>query len=71
MEIDKEYLVLETMYEHKYNDNNPFPREWYNVYEYDLKKEILKECLYNNIQIMDSSLYYDFKLRALNEKEEE
>ena len=64
---DKEYLVLETMYKKMYQDNNNiFPNEWYNVKEYELKKKILRECLENNILIIDSSYYYDFRHIALN-----
>lgn len=67
MEIDKEYLELVTMYKkNNINQNNLFPYEWYNVLEYDLKKKILKECLENNILIINSSYYYNFKLLALN-----
>ena len=67
MDIDNEYLVLETMYK-KINENNKniFPKEWYYVKEYEFKKKILKECIENNILIIDSSYYYDFRLLALN-----
>ena len=67
MEKDKNYLVLETIYKKLFLENrNIFPDEWYNVQEYELKKKILRECIDNNILIIDSSYYYDFKLIALN-----
>ena len=67
MEIDKDYLVLETIYKkNNSNNKNIFPYEWYNVKEYDLKKKILKECIDNNILIINSSKYYYFRLLALN-----
>ncbi len=67
MEIDKEYLKLQTLYHKMYDDEeNLFPNEWYNVKEYDLKKKILLECLENHIKIKDSQFYYDFKMKALN-----
>ena len=67
MGIDKEYIVLETIYKkNNINKKDIFPYEWYNVKEYELKKKILKECIDNNILIMNSSFYYDFKLIALN-----
>ena len=68
MNIDNEYVVLQAKYR-KVNDNNKedlFPNEWYNVKEYELKKEILKECLEKNILITESSLYQEFKLKALS-----
>ena len=67
MEINKDYLILETMYRniHKKN-NNIFPDEWYNILEYEFKIKILKECIENKILIIDSSYYYDFRLLALN-----
>ena len=64
---DKEYLVLETMYKKMYQDNNNiFPNEWYNVKKYELKKKILRECLENNILIINSTYYYGFRLKSLN-----
>ncbi len=67
MEKDREYLVLETMYKKLFSNNQDiFPYEWYNVGEYGLKKKILRECLENNILIIDSSYYYDFRHIALN-----
>ena len=67
MDIDKEYLILETIYKkNNGNKNDIFPYEWYNVKEYELKKKILKECLLNNILIINSSYYYDFRLLSLN-----
>lgn len=67
MEIDKDYLKLQTLYQKKFEEiENIFPNEWYNVKEYDLKKKILAECLDNHILIKDSSLYYEFKNKALN-----
>ena len=64
---DKEYIILETMYKKKYENNeNIFPDEWYNTKEYELKKKILRECLDNNILIINSCNYYDFRLIALN-----
>lgn len=67
MDIDKEYLLLQTIY-HKVNKNKKdiFPDEWYNIKEYELKKKILKECLNSKILINDSKEYYNFKLKALN-----
>lgn len=67
MNIDNEYVVLQAKYR-KVNNNkdNLFPNEWYNVKEYELKKEILKECLEKNILITESSLYQEFKLKALS-----
>ena len=67
MQVDKEYLGLETLYKKKNLDkDNIFPYEWYNVKEYELKKKILRECLENNILIVNSSFYYDFRLLSLN-----
>ena len=67
MDIDKEYLVLETIYKEKNKSKkNIFPNEWYNVKEYELKKKILKECIENNILIVNSTYYYNFRLIALN-----
>lgn len=67
MDIDKEYLVLQTKYHSIHKDeNNIFPDEWYNIKEYELKKKILKECIDNNILIINSCYYYEFKLIALN-----
>ena len=65
MEIDKEYIILQTEY-HKINadSENVFPGCWYNVKEYELKKQILKECIKNNILIKDCKLYNDFRLIA-------
>ncbi len=62
MEIDKEYVVLQAEY-HSLNEDkdNIFPNCWYNVKEYELKKEILKECIKNNILIKDCQLYNDFR----------
>ena len=67
MNIDREYLVLQTKY-HKIHEKEEyiFPNEWYHVQEYELKKEILKECIKNNFLIKDSSLYYQFRLIALS-----
>lgn len=67
MDIDNEYIVLQTKYR-KANDNREdiFPSEWYNVKEYEMKKEILKECLNKKKIIKESSLYQDFRLKALN-----
>lgn len=67
MDIDKEYLILETIYKNNNkNKKNIFPYEWYNIKQYELKKKILKECIENNILILNSSYYYNFKLLALN-----
>ncbi|MBQ8472049.1 MAG: hypothetical protein IJ501_00945 [Bacilli bacterium] len=67
MDIDKEYIVLQTNYRSIFHDKeNIFPDEWYNIKEYDLKKKILKECIDNNILIINSSYYYEFRLIALN-----
>lgn len=67
MEIDSEYLVLQTEY-HKLNHakNNLFPNEWYNVKEYYLKKRILRDCITNNILIEESRYYNAFREIALN-----
>ena len=68
MEIDNEYLLLQANYREKNkNKDNIFPSEWYNVQEYDLKKEILSECLEKDFLIIHSSKYSEFKLRALND----
>lgn len=66
MEIDREYLVLQTEY-HKINENKEdiFPDCWYNVKEYELKKKILSECIAHNILIKDCKLYNDFRIIAL------
>ena len=67
MDIDKKYIILETIYKkNNINKKNIFPYEWYNVKEYELKKKILIECLENNLLIINSSFYYKFKLIALN-----
>lgn len=65
MEIDKEYLMLQTLY-HKINKlkEDIFPNCWYNVKEYELKKKILRECIQNNILIKDCRLYNDFRIIA-------
>ena len=64
---DKEYIILLTMYKKLFNNKDDIiPYEWYNVNEYDLKKKILEECIKNKILIINSSLYYDFRLLALN-----
>ena len=67
MVLDKEYLVLQTKY-HKMHNNKKdiYPEEWYNIREYELKKNILRECINNNILIKNSSMYYEFRLKALN-----
>lgn len=67
MNIDREYIVLQTKYRTIFNNKeNIFPDEWYNVKEYELKKKILKECIENNLLIINSSYYYEFKLIALS-----
>ena len=67
MNIDREYVVLQTKYRMIFNNKqNIFPDEWYNIQEYDLKKKILKECIENNILIINSSYYYKLKLIALS-----
>lgn len=66
MEIDKEYIVLQEKYRKMHHDKtNIFPKEWYFVKEYDLKKKILKECLVNNILIIYSSYYLSLRKCAL------
>jgi len=70
MEIDKEYIILESIYRKKFGNNkNIIPYEWYNVKNYDLKKKILNECIKNNILIINSNYYYKFRLNALNDSE--
>ena len=65
--IDKELIVLETIYRKLFNNKtNIFPKEWYRVKEYKLKKKILNECIENKILIINSTFYYDFRLVALN-----
>lgn len=67
MDIDKEYVVLQNIYRKKNHDqNNIFPDEWYAIKEYDLKKKILDECIKNNMLIIDSKYYYEFRIKALN-----
>lgn len=64
---NKEYFVLEVMYKNIFKDlKDIFPIEWYYVNEYELKIKILKECIENKLLIIDSSLYYEFRLIALN-----
>ena len=65
--VDKEYLVLTMMYKKMHNNMpNIFPKEWNNKKEYELKKKILQECIENNLLIINSSSYYDFRILALN-----
>ena len=67
MEINKEYLVLQTQYHKMNNDkDNIFPKEWYNKKEYELKIKILKECINYNILIENSKLYNELKSILLN-----
>jgi len=64
---NKEYLILSSMYKKIFKDKkNIYPNEWYNVKEYELKNKILKECIENKILIINSSLYYEFRLYSLN-----
>ena len=65
---DDSFLVLNIMYKNLFSDKKDiYPYEWYNVHEYELKKQILRECIKNQILIVDSSLYYNFRLIALND----
>lgn len=67
MEIDSEYVLLQKKYRQLHQDKpNIFPNEWYFVKEYDLKKQILEECLLKNIMIIDSTKYWDFRKKALS-----
>lgn len=64
---NKEYFLLVNMYKKIFKDNKDiFPYEWYNTKEYELKNKILRECIENKILIINSSLYYDFRILALN-----
>ena len=64
---DNSFLILNTIYKKKFKDyKDIYPYEWYNVHEYELKKKILMECIENNILIVNSTYYYDFRLIALN-----
>ena len=67
MEVDKEYIILQAEYR-KINENKDdiFPLEWYNKKNYELKKQILKNCIQNNILIKDSEYYYNFRINSLN-----
>ena len=69
MDIDQEYLVLQSKYHQLHSkEKDLFPNEWYRVKEYGLKKAILKDCLKNNYLIRESSLYSQLRFLALNKK---
>ena len=69
MDIDLEYVVLQNKYRKLHNNKDDiFPYEWYFIKEYALKKQILKECLKHNLLIINSNFYYDFKCKALDNK---
>ncbi len=62
-----EYALLQSKYRDMFkNQKNIFPKEWYNILEYELKKKILKDCLERNVLIVDSRYYALFRMKALN-----
>ncbi len=71
MKLDFDYVILQNEYRklNKYQ-MNVFPKEWYNIRDYDLKKKILHECIENHILIIESSNYYYFRKKALNLKKD-
>ncbi len=67
MENKLVYVALQNKYRQMHQDEKDiFPSEWYNIKDYELKKKILEECFENNILIVDSKYYYEFRIKALN-----
>ena len=71
MEFDLEYVILQSKYR-KLHSNKPniFPNEWYNIREYEIKKNILKECIAKKNYITESKNYPIFHELALKLKKE-
>ena len=57
----KTYVEYELLYEEnmkkRYNGSELYPKYWYRIYDYQLKIDILKEALDNNVLIMDTNKY--------------
>ena len=57
----KTYVEYELLYEEKmkkkYKDKELYPKYWYRIFDYQLKIDILKEALDNNVLIMDTNKY--------------
>ena len=66
MNYNIEYIVLQLKYRKIHmNKSSIFPEEWYNIKEYELKIDILKDCINNNCLIIESNKYPKFKELAL------
>ena len=66
MEYDLNYIILQSKYRKMFkNSTNIFPKEWYNVKEYKIKKDILNECIDKKCLIIDCSRYLELKKIAL------
>ena len=55
------YVAYEVLYETKmkkeHDENKIYPSNWYRIYDYQLKIDILIEALDNNLLISDTSKY--------------
>ena len=60
-QLFKTYVEFELLYETKLKKKNSleelYPKKWYRIYDYQLKIDILKEALDNNVLIIDTSKY--------------
>lgn len=66
MVYDFKYIIMQSKYRKMHNNKkNIFPDEWYNIKEYEIKKNILKDCLDKNCLIIDSHNYPILKKLAL------
>lgn len=50
------YIELKDSYEKKYKYKNIYPREWYDIDDYDIKNKLLKEALGKNVLLFDLDL---------------